>query len=148
MSVGEDDNHSVAVWDWANKRMLANAKVDPDKVFDICWKDETEFATVGMKHVKFFTLNGANLTSSKGTYGAVGPQATICCNYVLNNKTFVSGTPQGGLLVFAGRSVSQQLKVHQDALWAIISIKNNTQVLTGGNDAKINLLDATFKPIK
>lgn len=53
--------------------MLANAKVDPDKVFDVCWKDETEFATVGMKHVKFFTLNGSNLTATKGTYGTAGP---------------------------------------------------------------------------
>jgi microtubule-associated protein-like 6 len=56
LSIGEDDQHSVAIYDWATKRMLCNAKVDPDKVFDACWKDETEFATVGMKHVKFFTI--------------------------------------------------------------------------------------------
>jgi len=84
VSVGEDDFHSVAVWDWANKKMIANAKVDPDKVFDVCWKDETEFATVGMKHVKFFTLNGATLNGVKGTYGTGGPKATICCNYLFD----------------------------------------------------------------
>lgn len=67
---------------------------------------------------------------------------------MLANKTFVAGTPAGGLLVFGGKTVSQNLKVHTDALWAIMSIKNNTQVLTGGNDAKINLLDAAFKPLK
>jgi echinoderm microtubule-associated protein-like 6 len=80
-SVGEDDFHSVAVWDWASKKMLSNAKVDPDKVFDICWKDDTEFATVGMKHVKFFTLAGANLSPNKGLYGTGGAKATICCHY-------------------------------------------------------------------
>jgi hypothetical protein len=36
--------------------MLCNAKVDPDKIFDAVWKDETEFALVGMKCVKFFTI--------------------------------------------------------------------------------------------
>jgi microtubule-associated protein-like 6 len=56
LSIGEDDFHSVAIYDWANKRMLCNAKVDPDKVFDAMWKDDTEFMTVGMKHVKFFTV--------------------------------------------------------------------------------------------
>ena len=73
--------------------MIANAKVDPDKVFDVCWKDETEFATVGMKHVKFFTLNGATLNGVKGTYGTGGPKATICCNYLFDQKNFVVGTP-------------------------------------------------------
>ena len=55
LSIGEDDFHSVAIYDWANKRMISNSKVDPDKVFDAQWKDESEFMTVGMKHVKFFT---------------------------------------------------------------------------------------------
>ena len=58
LSVGEDDFHSVAIYDWANKRMLCNSKVDPDKVFDACWRDDSEFVTVGMKHVKFFTIQG------------------------------------------------------------------------------------------
>lgn len=58
LSIGDDDFHSVAIYDWVNKRILCNAKVDPDKVFDACWKDDTEFMTVGMKHVKFFTIQG------------------------------------------------------------------------------------------
>jgi len=51
--------------------MLCKSAVtqEPDKVLDACWKDETEFATCGIKHVKFFTLNGINLTMSRGIYG-------------------------------------------------------------------------------
>lgn len=107
------------MWDWANKKMLSSAKVDPDKVFDVCWKDETEFATVGMKHVKFFTLAGSNLTPNKGLYGAGGATATICCHYAFDTKTFLAGTPQGNLLHFNGRTVSKSYKGHTDALWAI-----------------------------
>lgn len=99
--------------------MLSSAKVDPDKVFDVCWKDETEFATVGMKHVKFFTLAGSNLTPNKGLYGAGGATATICCHYAFDTKTFLAGTPQGNLLHFNGRTVSKSYKGHTDALWAI-----------------------------
>jgi len=97
-SVGEDDHHSVAVWDWANKRMLCSAKVDPDKVFDLTWKNETEFATVGMKHVKFFTHSGSSLSPNRGLYGTVGAVATICCSYAFDSKIFLAGTPKGELL--------------------------------------------------
>jgi microtubule-associated protein-like 6 len=34
LSLGEDDDHSVAVYDWANKRVLCSQKVDRDKIFD------------------------------------------------------------------------------------------------------------------
>ena len=125
LSVGEDDFHSVAVWDWANKAMLCNAKVDPDKVFDVTWlKDDAEFATVGMKHVKFFTVSGSNLAPNKGLYGPGGPQATISCCFAFG-QTLVAGTPQGALLVFAGRTVSKSVKAHADALWAILNVQNN-----------------------
>jgi hypothetical protein len=43
----------VAVYDWAAKRMMCSAKVDPDKMFDAAWKNENEFGIVGMKCVKF-----------------------------------------------------------------------------------------------
>lgn len=70
LTIGEDAQNSVAIYDWANKRILCKSGVDPDKVLDACWKDETEFATVGVKHVKFFTIAGLNVTMSKGLFGA------------------------------------------------------------------------------
>ena len=48
--------------------MLGNAKVDPGKVFSAAWKNETEFATSGAKHMKIFTMSGANLNGKKGSY--------------------------------------------------------------------------------
>lgn len=107
LSIGEDDFHSVAIYDWANNRMISNSKVDPDKVFDAQWKDETEFMTVGMKHVKFFTAQGQNLVGNKGLYGAVGPTPMICCSYVFNEKIPLTGTPKGDLIVWSGRTVGK-----------------------------------------
>lgn len=52
----------MAIYDWANKKLLCKSGIDPDKVLDVAWGSETEFAAVGMKCVKFFTVNGANLT--------------------------------------------------------------------------------------
>jgi WD40 repeat protein len=81
LSIGEDEKNSVAIYDWASTRVLCSSPVDPDKVMDACWKDETEFATVGLKHVKFFNIQGINMTMSKGLYGASGVVPMISCAY-------------------------------------------------------------------
>lgn len=48
--------------------MIGNAKVDPGQVFSAAWKNETEFSTCGVKHMKVFTMAGANLNGKKGSY--------------------------------------------------------------------------------
>jgi hypothetical protein len=124
--------------------MLCNSKVDPDKVFDAVWKDETEFMTVGMKHVKFFSVQGTNLNGGKGLYGTLGPTPMTCCNYVFDNKTPVSGTPTGELIAWTGRTIGKAHKGHTDALWQIICVQNKSMLITGGNDAKIIFWDKSF----
>lgn len=92
MTIGEDEQNSVAIYDWASKRIICKSGVDPDKVFDAAWKNNNEFATVGLKHVKFFTINGATLTATKGTYGASGPTPFISCHFAFAEKKFLTGS--------------------------------------------------------
>ena len=65
MSLGEDDFHSVAVYDWTNKTILASTKVDGGKIFGVAWKDDNEFTLVGDKVILTFTLSGGNLNKVK-----------------------------------------------------------------------------------
>lgn len=138
MSIGEDDQHTVAVHDWVNKKLLASAKTDPAKVFAAEWKNETEFATVGLKHVKFFALKGANLNGTKGLFKSVPATAICCCHYAYGDK-FLTGTPTGMLISWAGNSAAKEHKGHTDALWAIKGIPDG--ILTGANDGKLILWD-------
>ena len=145
LSIGEDPDNSVAIYDWAHTKMLLKSPVDPDKVFDAAWKDETEFATCGMKHVKFFSIQGgANVTVTKGIYGSVGVTPTICCLYAFPEKTFIVGTPTGDLVSWTGRNMNKAYKKHTDALWALRMVQENTTLLTGGNDGKLVFWDKTF----
>lgn len=137
LSIGEDDHHSVAVYDWANNAVLGTAKVDPDKVFDAAWKDENVFATCGVKHLKVFTLNGSNLNGQKGSYAQVcGMIAMTCCSYVANG-VLLTGAQDGGLIKWAGTSASKPVKKHTDAIWCIQKGTDGTTFWTGGNDAKL-----------
>jgi len=58
LTVGQDEYHSVAIYDWQNQVLLASNKVGPDRVLDCCWKDEQEFMTVDAEFVRFHKQNG------------------------------------------------------------------------------------------
>jgi len=72
LTVGQDDDNSLAIYDWMNQRMVANSKVDKSKVNAVAWKSNQEFLTCGAKHVKVWTLQGRNLNSKNGTLGGEG----------------------------------------------------------------------------
>lgn len=59
-SVGLDDNHCIVVWDWRKGEKLATTRGHKDKIFVIKWNahDNDKLVTVGMKHIKFWTLAG------------------------------------------------------------------------------------------
>jgi WD40 repeat protein len=108
LSVGDDDQHSVAVYSTVGTGgMICNAKVDPDKMYDACWKDENSFAIVGLKCVKFFEMQGQNFNGSKGIYGSMPVTAMFCCAFGFKTQTFLTGTPTGELVIWNGRTVSK-----------------------------------------
>ena len=72
LTAGQDDDNSIAVYDWIGSRIVATSKVDKSKINAVAWKNITEtreFVTVGQRHVKFWTLSGRNLKCRVGTLG-------------------------------------------------------------------------------
>jgi microtubule-associated protein-like 6 len=69
LTVGNDDDHSVAIYDWARGKLVGTSKVDKEKVTCAVWKNENEFVTCGLKHIKFWVQKGTNLISKNGIYG-------------------------------------------------------------------------------
>lgn len=72
LSVGEDDNHSVAIYEWKTGRLVSTSKVGGARMLTAAWKNDNEFTIAGVKEVKFFTLKGSRLDSKKGLFGKVG----------------------------------------------------------------------------
>ena len=58
LSIGEDDDNSLAVYDWQNNWLIASAKVDKTNVLGIDSNGSNEFMTVGSRHVRLWRLNG------------------------------------------------------------------------------------------
>lgn len=100
LTIGEDDNHSAAVYDWASGTKLCDAKVNPDKVYDAKWnpKNNNEFAVCGVKLMTVFTQNGSTLKGAKCQLSKLQPQEqVISVNYVLGSM-LVTGTSKGNLV--------------------------------------------------
>jgi len=59
-SIGLDNDHSMAIWDWRKGHKLATSKTYQDKVFSVCFDSENseKLVTCGVKHIKFWNHVG------------------------------------------------------------------------------------------
>jgi len=72
LSIGRDNDNSLAIYDWKKSRLVCTSKVDKSKVTCITWTSRNNFVTVGIKHIKFWTLNGRNIKAKKGRGRGIG----------------------------------------------------------------------------
>jgi hypothetical protein len=68
LTIGGDDFNTVALYDWVNHIILTSQRVDPTGVFDVAWKNNHEFTTVGSKHIITFNQIGTNLIRTRIPY--------------------------------------------------------------------------------
>ena len=144
LSVGQDDDHSLAVYDWKNKRQVCSAKVDKDLVLGANFVKDNEVCIFGAKFIKFFTLNGKNITGRRGILGRKNFEAQICG--VEFNGKFVTGTHTGNLFVWSGGSLLKTVKAHSRQVWALCS--NQDELLTGGSEGTIAVWNPKFEQVR
>lgn len=127
LSVGQDDDNSLALHDWHSKILLANSKVDKAKVTGVAWKSETQFVTIGSKHIKFWQLNGRNLVSKRGLFGQQQKQEPlISVTYAYtNNQYCVTGSKSGNIYVWNGESANKPLKAHNGEVGSLLANKQS-----------------------
>ena len=113
---------------------------------DVSWKNETEFATCGAKHVKFFSLQGANLNGKKGIYGKLGITPIYVIKFLFKGSVCLSGSAKGQLLVWGGTNIGKAIPAHKSALVTINELKNG--IITGGNDGVLITWDKMYKQLK
>lgn len=66
LTVGQDKEHMLVVYDWVNQSVLAATATGSGKVTDAAWKNEGEFMTVGTNYTQFFKMNGKNISVKRG----------------------------------------------------------------------------------
>lgn len=164
-----DDEHNIAIFEWAkgakiqqnsanikSQKQKAAASINPvlaagkgprANVMGICFNNQSDTLAVPcVKEVNFVSFANGSYKMKKGT-GLKGDMlTTITCAAYMNN-TLVCGTYNGKLVLFAGNSVSKNIKGHTGTVNSIWIRENNKGFLTGGNDSMIFYWDAKFNVV-
>jgi WD40 repeat protein/Ca2+-binding EF-hand superfamily protein len=143
LSGGQDDDNSVAIYDWANSKLIATSPVDKSRVLDGLFLNDTEFVTCGLKHIKFWSFTGRNLTSSKGIFGSLPAESLLTMAVAFQNKTLHAGDAKGNLIIWAGRNATKSIKAHNGALWCLYH--KNGLLYSGGQDGLIKVYTNTYQ---
>ena len=145
-SVGEDESHSVAIYNWKTGTLVASAKGEKNKVFGICFnEDGTRLAQCGVNHIRFWDLKGRNLAPKKGLmkgHGVIQPFLSVCHLGVddENSDKFVFGGTTGTLFVFEGRECIGTITDETGDKIVITTKKGKTKMLRNAHNGAINAL--------
>lgn len=116
-----DDDHKITVFDCSDGyKPVATEKGGRETILDIVWANGTEFATIGVKHFKSWTVSGGQLKATKGQFkgGDVLLSAAAC------NGSIITGNTLGELMIWKGSSCSKVIAAHKGPVDAIAVGKN------------------------
>ena len=102
MTVGQDDDNSIAIYDWIGSRIVSTTKVDKSRVNAVAWRNQTEFVSCGNIHVKFWTLEDRNLKCKVGTLARKVFEAQTTAVYINTGSQAVciTGGAEGNLYIW------------------------------------------------
>lgn len=144
LSGGQDDDNSIAVYDWENSKIICTSPVDKARVMDLGFSSENEFVSIGLKHIKFFSVNGRNLNVKKGIFGSIKQESLLSMCFGFSNNTLLTGDTKGNLIVWSGRNAIKSFKSHNGAVYTLYSGKNNL-VYSGGEDGIIKVFTSKYE---
>ena len=144
--VGNDDMHSVAVYEWRTKVCVYSAAATPNKVLDCKFLGDGTFATCGVGHMMFWGQRGAVYEPHMGLFGKKGkPQAMLCIGCI--EQLVVTGTNSGHLYVWDGRNCKKSVQAHNDGVNCIYAVEGpEGGLVTGSRDGKVRLWNALLEP--
>ena len=127
ISLGLDDYHSVAVYDWKMNSLLYNARTHKSTVLALNsnpkaeWGSQTDtlFCTAGISHLLFWKKKGRGIVSTKATFGLStmkgkgkrSKNIILCMDWTLDG-TLLAGTANGEILMWAKGIVKREPSKH------------------------------------
>ena len=145
VSVGKDDFHSVAVYDWRNLELISCSNGFRNESLAISFSPAGDsLVQCGNEIVRFWDMEGLHLKHQDGIIGARAViQAFLCVGWVGSSP--IVGTADGNLYRFIGRQLDGIVKAHEGPIQSIASHTNG--LLTCSNDGFIKnwarILDCT-----
>ncbi|XP_012868821.1 PREDICTED: echinoderm microtubule-associated protein-like 5 [Dipodomys ordii] len=139
LSVGLDPEHTITIWRWQEGAKIASKAGHSQRIFVAEFRpdSDTQFVSVGIKHVKFWTLAGRALLSKKGLLSTLQDarmQTMLAVAFGANNLTF-TGTISGDVCVWKDHMLCRVVaKAHNGPVFAMYTTLRDGLIVTGGKE--------------
>ena len=150
-SIGMDDDHSIAIYDWRKGKIVASGKGDKSKLLACAFVpgktgSSVELCVVGNKVIKFFTITGRGLKSKRGLIGSKkgGKIQPFLCLAFSGSRPIV-GCLDGSLYLFNDHKLAQVVSAHTGPVTALYSASEG--LISGGKDGQILWWNTSLKAI-
>jgi len=104
------------------------------------WKSETQFVTAGVKHLKFWTVQGQNCSSKEANFGGEMETNITSIEYDTDKKYLISGNSKGNIKVWQDENNfgdSPYVNIHENEK-PIVTIKTHkNNIYTADVDGEI-----------
>jgi WD40 repeat protein len=138
------DDHNLAVYNVDTGVCVAKNKGDRSAILELAWSSETQFATVGAKHFKQWTINGGSIKSKLGSFGK---NNKFIGSIAYNGQTALTGCKTGELFAWNGTTLSKVVNKNHSKLIDAITVTDK-DIFTGGRDEKICVLSPSDYSLK
>ncbi|XP_064621338.1 echinoderm microtubule-associated protein-like 6 [Lineus longissimus] len=146
LTVGIDDDNSVAVWRWQEGAKVSSAPGNTSRIFHAEFRPDSDshFVTVGVQHVKFWTVAGSTLVGKKGVIGEVVTasgdpakmQTMLCVAFGANNVTF-TGAMSGDVYLWKDNTLARVIhKVHTGPVFCLYTTLRDGLIVSGGKERR------------
>ncbi|GFS05106.1 echinoderm microtubule-associated protein-like 6 [Elysia marginata] len=142
VTVGLEEEHNVIVWRWQDGSKVASAPGHSQRIFRAEFRpdSDTQFVTVGVKHVKFWSVAGSELIGKRGiltSSEAVGQhkmQTMLSLAFGANNVTY-TGAMSGDVYVWQDSSLARVVqKAHTGPVFTMFTTLRDGLIVTGGKE--------------
>ncbi|XP_068597059.1 echinoderm microtubule-associated protein-like 6 [Brachionichthys hirsutus] len=139
LSVGVEPEHTITVWRWQEGSKLCSHAGHPDRMFVVEFRpdSDSQFVSVGIKHVKFWTLAGSALMHKKGVVGTLEDgrmQTMLSVAFGASNLTF-TGAVSGDVYVWRQRYLLRLVaKAHTGPVFTMYTTLRDGLIVTGGKE--------------
>uniref|UniRef100_A0A2K6G4N4 EMAP like 5 n=1 Tax=Propithecus coquereli TaxID=379532 RepID=A0A2K6G4N4_PROCO len=139
LSVGLDPEHTITIWRWQEGAKIASRAGHNQRIFVAEFRpdSDTQFVSVGVKHVKFWTLVGRALLSKKGLLSTLQDarmQTMLAVAFGANNLTF-TGTISGDVCVWKDHILCRIVaRAHNGPVFAMYTTLRDGLIVTGGKE--------------
>lgn len=147
-SVGADDDHSFSLHRWQDGALLATGKGEKSKVLDMCYNPNTSgWVTCGAKHIRFWKIQGRNVSATKGILGKLGKIQIFLC-VVCFGENIVVGTQGGEIYLFGSHHLTKKIAAHEKAVNSLYCTKaESNKMISGGADGRVIVWDRSFSKL-